>query len=251
MSTMVRVKQILAALLLCILAVFGSTNNVHAGTQQSSSTNYGVSEVNFGSGGDLHDCSTNYCAKTSVGELTQGNTASTNYQAQAGFNTDRNELLEVSVSSSIINLGTLSASSTKTGTGTFSVRTYLSSGYIVTIKGNAPTNSSGGHQLTPMSTADISRTGVEQFGLNLMANTTPAVGANPVEVPDSTFSFGAAATGYNTANTFKFTSGDTIASSSKSSGTTNYTMSVIENSATSTPAGVYKTNLVIGVVPTF
>ena len=249
-EVMFRGKQILAAALLCLLSVFGFTADVSAGAQQSSSANYGVSEVNFGSGGDVHDCSTSYCAKTSAGELTVGNTKSSNYQAQAGFNTNREELLEVSVTAGGINLGTLSSTSVKSGSIGFSIRNYLASGYVIVLAGQAPSTVAG-HTLTAMSTADISRPGTEQFGVNLRANTSPTVGADPVQVPDSTFSFGAAATGYNTVNNFKFTSGDTIASSPKSSGETDYTMSVIENIASNTAAGQYAGNLNVIAVSTF
>jgi len=247
---MFRGKQILAALLLCLLTVFGFTADATAGQQQAKSTNYGVSEVNFGSGGDVHQCSTNYCAKQSAGELTVGNTKSSNYQAQAGFNTDRQPLLEVSVTAGGINLGTLDAASVKSGSIGFSIRNYLASGYVVLLAGQVPTTVTG-HSLSAISSADISRPGTEQFGVNLRANTSPAVGADPVQVPDSTFSFGAAATGYSTINSFKFVSGDTVASSSKSSGETDYTLSVIENINTNTAAGQYAGNLNVIAVSTF
>jgi hypothetical protein len=244
-----RSKQILAAVMLCLLSVFSYTTPVMAA--QSNSTNYGVSEVNFGSGGELHACSTTYCAKQSAGELVVGNTASTNYQAQGGFNTNREEFLEVTVSGTPIELGNLSAGSTKFGSTTFSVKSYLASGYIVTVNGYAPRNKSSGYTLASMSSATTATTGTEQFGINLVSNTSPSVGSAPQQIPDSTFSFGTPATGYNTANNFKFVPGDTIAQSLKSSGTTTYTLSTIENISTSTPAGAYRTNLLINVVPSF
>jgi hypothetical protein len=249
-EVMFRGKQILAATILCLLSVFGFTADVSAGAQQSSSNNYGVSEVNFGSGGDVHVCSNNYCSKQSAGELTVGNTSSNTYQAQAGFNTNREELLEVSVTGGGINLGTLDATAVKSGSIGFSIRNYLASGYVVLLAGQAPTSSSG-HVITAMSSADISRPGTEQFGVNLRSNTSPTVGADPVQVPDSTFSFGAAAAGYNTQNNFKFVSGDTVASSPKSSGETDYTLSVIENITSNTAAGQYAGNLNVIAVSTF
>jgi hypothetical protein len=245
-----RVKQILAAMLLCVLAAAAYTPNVQAGPQQSNSTNYGVSEVNFGSGGELHACSTAYCAKQSAGELTAGNTASTSFQAQAGFNTNREELLEVSVTGGAVDIGTLSPSAVTFGSVAFSVRNYLASGYAVILAGQAPTNKSG-HTLTPMSSAGTSSPGTEQFGVNLKSNSSPAVGVDPVQIPDSSFSFGAASTGYNTANNFKFASGDTIAASPTSSGETDYTLSFIENITTNSSAGQYAAGLSVIVVSTF
>lgn len=249
-NLMVRGKQILAAVLLCLMSVLAYTPNVQA--QQAKSSNYSVDEVNFGSGGELNSCSSQYCAKQSAGELVVGNTKSNSYQAQGGFNTNRDPLLEVSVTGGAFNLGTLTTSAPGYGSTTFSVRTYPAYGYNVYITGTPLTNNSGGHVLTPMSTADTSKPGLaEQFGLNLRANTTPAVGADPQQIPDSTFSFGAAATGYNTANNFKFADGDLIASSPKSSGTTNYTMSFIANITKDTPGGMYAGHLYVLVVPTF
>ncbi len=65
--------------------------------QQSCSSTYGVSESFFGSGG-VDTCPTiggnEYCAKQSAGELTVGNTKGGQYQAQAGFNTDRTPYIE-------------------------------------------------------------------------------------------------------------------------------------------------------------
>jgi hypothetical protein len=245
-----RVKQILAALVLCLLTAVAYTPAVQAGPQQSSSSNYGVSEVNFGSGGELYACSGNYCSKQSAGELTVGNTSSTNYQAHAGFNNNREELLEVSVTAGGIDLGVLDAATVKSGSIGFSVRNYLAAGYSVILAGQAPTSKSG-HVLTAMSTADTSHPGNEQFGVNLVANTSPSVGSDPQQIPDNTFSFGAAASGYNVPDNFKFVSGDTVASSPKSSGETDYTLSVIENIATNTGAGQYAGALSIIVVSTF
>lgn len=240
-----KLSKILA--ILVILAwMFGmpSVASATCGSQQSCSTDYGVNEVFFGSGGDLNDCSSSYCAKSSVGETGVGNTKSTNFQAQAGFNTNRTPYIQFIVNNSNINLGVLSASSTATATGTFSVKTYLAGGYIVQLASNPPTSTSGGHMLHALTTPTASSAGTEQFGINLVANTTicgaPAnFGTSPVQVPDSSFSFGVATSGYNTCGLFKYNNGDTIASSTSSSGETDYTISYIENISNSTPAGQY------------
>jgi hypothetical protein len=245
---MIKLKQIVAALVLSVLTALSYTPAVLA--TQATSTNYGVSEVQFGTGGELHACSTTYCARQSAGDLTTGNTKSASYQAQGGLTTQRDPLLEVSVTGGVINLGDLSPITTASGSTTFSVKTYLASGYNAYIDGTSP-KTSAGHVLTPMSSAAASTQGLEQFGINLRLNTTPAVGADPVQVPSSTFSFGAAAAGYNTVNNFKYVAGDIIAQSTSSSGETDYTMSMIANIATTTPGGVYGGRLVINVIPTF
>jgi hypothetical protein len=246
---MVRAKQILAAILLCFLSALAYTPTV-AAAPQSSSSSYSVDEVNFGSGGELNACSATYCSKQSAGELTVGNTSSASYSAQAGFNTNREEDLEVSITGAPMALGNVDVTATKYGSTSFSVRTFPAYGYSVVIAGNAP-KSKAGYTLASMSSADISRPGTEQFGINLKANTSPSVGAEAALVPDGTFAFGAAATGYDTVNNFKFTTGDTIAQSLKGYGQTNFTLSAITNISTSTPAGDYAAVLDVIAVPTF
>lgn len=224
-----------------------------ASAQQSSSTNYSVNEVFFGSGGDLNDCSANYCAKNSVGELNVGKASSANYSQQAGFNQERDPSLTLSVMGGVTDLGVLSTGSAKTTTSTFSIKSYLASGYSAQIVGAPPTNSLPTHpQLHALTTPTASSAGTEQFGINLVANTSPTTfGSAPVQVPDSTFSFGTAASGYNTANLYKYNSGDVIASSSQSSGETDYTISYIFNIGSLTPAGIYVYNGVIVATSTF
>jgi hypothetical protein len=247
---MTRVKQIIAALCLCLLTVLGNTPAVIAGPQQANSTNWGVSEVNFGSGGSLSSCSTSYCSKQSAGELTVGSTSSTNYTARSGANTFREEHLEVWVTGSPIVLGNLDSASTKFGSVSFSVRTFPAYGYTVVLAGNPPKNKAG-NSLAAMSSATTSTTGIEQFGINLKANTAPNVGAEAAYVPDNTFAFGVASAGYDTQNNFKFNSGDVIAQSPKGYGQTNFTLSAIANIAPNTPAGEYAGIVEVIAVPTF
>jgi hypothetical protein len=103
-----------------------------------------------------------------------------------------------------------------------------------------------------LSTPTASIPGTEQFGMNLVANTSPITfGANPSQNPSSVFSFGAAASGYNTANLYKYVQGSTIASSNSSSGETDYTISYIYNISNSTPGGYYLFNDVLVATATF
>lgn len=217
---------------------------------QSSSTNYQVNEVFFGSGGALNVCSSNYCAKETAGETAVGNLSSTNYQAHAGFNTNRSPYLQFIVNGTNTDVGVLSTGSTTTTTGTFSVKSYLSSGYSVVTVSNPPKNNT--YSLNALSSPTAPSAGTEQFGINLVANTSPtSFGANPVQVPSTAFSFGIAAAGYNTANLYKYVPGDTIASSSKSSGETDYTISYIYNISSLTPGGAYTFNDVLVATATF
>lgn len=221
--------------------------------QQSSSANYSVDEVHFGPGGNVEQCSTSYCAKTSLGSLGVGETSSTNYDVQAGNNTNRDPFLEFIVTSSSADLGVLSTGSASTANTTFSVKTYLAGGYVLTTASDPPTSTgSSPHTFTNLTSPTASSPGTEQFGMNLVANTSPTTfGANPVQIPSSTFSFGAAASGYNTANLFKYVKGDTVATSNKSSGETDYTASYIYNISNVTPSGQYTFNQILVATSTY
>ena len=223
---------------------------------QSQSSTYQVNEVFFGTGGELNSCSGSYCAKQSAGETTVGNPKGTAYQTQAGFNTDRQPSLEMTVTAATINLGVLNSGTTATATSTFNVKSYLSSGYSVITASDPPSNS--GYTLNGLTSPTASNSSVEQFGINVVRNQTtcptpaPAnFGADPVQVPSSTFSYGTAAAGYNTCGLFKYVKGDTIASSSQSSGETDYTISYIINISALTRGGAYSMNHVLVAVATF
>jgi hypothetical protein len=215
----------------------------------SSSAHYTVNETQFGIGGSQQDCSTNYCAKTSAGDLTVGSASSTNYTAQFGFNTSDEPMLEVIVTGGNQDLGVLDDTHTGTATASIKVRNYLSNGYVLQIAGSGL--SQGTHTLSNLATPSTSHQGAEQFGINLVANTTPNIGTDPVQVPDSTYSFGAVTSDYSGANLFKYVPGDIVAGSTKSSGETDYTMSMILNVSNVTPGGRYNGAFSAVVVPIF
>lgn len=215
----------------------------------SSSTNYQIQEDDVGGGGRTESNSASYSAQDSIGDAAVGNANSSGYGQQAGSITTNDPTLTVIVNDSSVNLGALSASSTKTGTATFSVLNYTSYGYIVQIIGQPPNN--GAYTLTGMSSPAASQAGDEQFGINLKDNSSPDIGAEPQQVPDSSFSSGAAATGYNTVNIFKYISGNTIAQAAQSSGRTDYTISYIANMSINTPGGSYSGNQTLVVTGTY
>jgi hypothetical protein len=205
----------------------------------SSSANYRVDQTFFGSGGELNACSGQYCAKQTAGELGVGKTCSAGYCAQAGFNTTDDPFLEFVVTGANIDLGYLDTGSAKTANGTFVVRAWQAGGYVVRTEAEPPTNTSNPtKQINPLAAPTASSPGTEQFGINLVANTSPTTfGANPAQVPDSTFAFGQAATGYDTADVFKYVKGDTVAESTESTSITNYTVSYIFNISNDTESG--------------
>jgi hypothetical protein len=102
------------------------------------------------------------------------------------------------------------------------------------------TSGSGSHQLAAKTSLGIPQPGTEEFGMNLVDNSSPNIGADPSPQPDGTFATGQAATGYDTPNEFQYSPGATIAESNASGwGLTNYTISYIANISVLTPAGSY------------
>jgi hypothetical protein len=199
------------------------------------STNYQFVEQSLGASGTVGSQSANYKSDSAIGILGLGNSASTSIQVNAGNITTGDPALTFIVNSGVVNFGDFSASVATTATSTFEVLDYTSYGYIVQIFGNPPTR--GSHTITALTTATTSQTGTEQFGINVVANTSPAsVGANP---DNGQFGYGQAATNYNTSNHYRYVSGDIIANGPRSSGQTTYTISYLINVNELTPGGDY------------
>lgn len=239
---------VLAVAVAGIFAIAGACY-AFAESANSSSPNYQASQLQFGSGDANETCAGNYCASTSVGGVTVGESSSTSYNTKFGDITSSDPLLEVIVDNGQTDLGEFSSSATSHKTMSIKVRNYLSVGYIVQIIGTPPKISS--HTIAPLSSPTASMVGKEQFGLNVVANTTPAIGHDPVQVPSGDFSFGKAATNYATANKFMYNSGDVVALSDQASGETDYTVSVIINVAGNTPAGHYTGDFSAVVIPSY
>jgi hypothetical protein len=230
-----------------VLVAVGGASTVFATT--SSSTSYQVTETEFGASSTAQNCSTQYCAQASIGGMAAGSSASNGYKATFGAITSSDPLLEVIVNSGQSDFGTLSTQSTAAKTMTVQVRNYLSGGYTLQIVGNPPKY--GSHALATPSTPTAATPGTEQFAINASANTTPSVGAAPVQVPSTQTSFGIVNDNYHTPNLFKYTSGDVVAHSNSESGQTNYTISMIVNISNATPAGHYSGDYAAIVVPVY
>jgi hypothetical protein len=106
--------------------------------------------------------------------------------------------------------------------------------------------------MTALATPTASAAGSEQFGINLVANTSPVnFGANPVQVPDNTFSFGQVAADYSSPGLFKYVKDDAVALSTASTSATNYTVSYIFNVSNVTPGGTYVLRHVLVATATY
>ena len=222
--------------------------------QTSTSTSYQITESAFGSCGDVNVNSASYNARGSAGALGVGESSSASTAAFAGNINPTDEYLEMVVNTTTVNLGTLSNAATSSGTGTFYVRTYLNGGYTVQTISDPPTNESG-FSLAAKSALAAPIIGTEEFGINLVLNTSPAIGANPFKQPDNTTNYatGVAAAGYNTTNNFKYVKNDIIAQSGagRAWGQTDFTISYIVNISAITRAGLYQMAHTLVVITTF
>jgi len=223
---------------------------VPAGAQPTESSNYRLDEAFIGPGGTIDSNSSGYNLRGSLGDLGVGESSSAGYNLLAGYTTDAAPTLIFRVNAVAIDLGILSAGQTKTGIATFSAGSYNAEGYVIQTVSEPPTSS--GNPLDSITVAASSQIGTEQFGINLRANTSPvSFGADPAQIPDSSFSFGYAATGYNTPNQYQYNQGDVIARSDQSSGVTDFTLSYIANIANTTPSGLYSMEHYLVATSTF
>lgn len=225
--------------------LFVVTPAVYAETIQSN--NFKMDESSVGTSGPLNATSTNYGVTDATGDIGVGNSQSSNYQVNAGSKTTGDPALSFSVNSTTTDFGTLTPSQAKTATATFSVINYTTYGYVVQMFGPTPTHD--GHSLPAMSTLGGSIPGTEQFGINLVANTSPtSFGSNP---DNGQFGYGSVTSNYASSNQFYYQDGDTIAQATHDSGLTHYTISFLANVGNLTPGGTYATHQTLVVTGTY
>lgn len=141
------------------------------------------------------------------------------------------------VSGSLVDLGEGSTTQTATGTSVIAASTNGSTGYSITVNGSTLT--SGSNTIDALSSGGTSSIGTKQFGFNLAnSNTTPAVGATKTGTGT-----GVAGANYGINNTFRFASGEIVASASGPTNANTFTVGYIANIDGITPAGVYTTVL--------
>lgn len=213
------------------------------------SPNYEATELQFGSGSTEESCSGEYCATASIGDLSAGDAQAGESTAQFGSITSDDPLLEVIIDPGESNLGVLTTEQTASKTMKVRIRTYLVDGYTLQISGTPPSYS--GHALATPSTPTASSPGTEQFGINVVDNTTPDIGANPTVLPADLQSTSMIEDDYNTPDLFKYQDGEVIVRNPIGEGQTNYEVSFIVNISSSTPAGHFVGDFSAVVVPLF
>ena len=235
------------ALLFTLCFALGGSGTAFAVT--SSSNSYKVSETQFGGGSTVKSCSEQYCAKVSIGNMSGAAGESNVGDAKFSTLTDDNPRLEMILETGSSSLGDLTTENTATKTVVLKISNYLAGGYQLQIIGDPPKFS--GHTLTRLATQTGSIPGVEQFGMNVVANNSLGVGANPVQVPSGAATFGEVDDNYNDPNQFKYASEDVIARSNAKSGRTDYTITMVINIAGDTPAGKYSSDFAAVLIPAF
>ncbi|CAN5413238.1 hypothetical protein BH10PAT4_BH10PAT4_1030 [soil metagenome] len=145
---------------------------------------------------------------------------------------------------STVNLGIGSTTATSSGTSIMAASTNAANGYTITVSG--ATLTSGINTITALTSGATSSVGVKQFGLNLVANTTPSVGTGVTGSGTAT-----AVGNYGTSNTFRLGTGESVATIGGVTNANTFTVSYIANIDGSTPAGNYTTTLTYVATPNF
>lgn len=232
------------ALFAVLLAIAGFDATVQA---QSSSNNFQMTEMEIGGSSSQESCSESYCSHVSIGDVGSTSTLST---AEFGTIDSTEPVLEVIIEAGSSNLGILNTQTTATKTSVVKIRNNLAGGgYVLQLRGDPPKFKN--HILKTNVVPTMSTPGTEQFGINVAANTVPSVGTAPVQIPAGEQVFGVGADDYRTPNLFKYSSGSVVARGITETGRTDYTISMIINISSSTPAGHYSGDFEALVAPTY
>ena len=137
-----------------------------------------------------------------------------------------------SVAGNTIDFGDFSPTATSSGTSVMQAQTSAANGYKITV--HASTLSSGVNTIPALAAQTASTIGTSQFGLNLRANATPAVGADLTGAGTGTY-----AANYGTADSYRFGSGEVVAQAAVPTNANTFTSSYIVNIGGSQAAGVY------------
>lgn len=135
-----------------------------------------------------------------------------------------------------IDFGELSSAHPSTGTTQAVAATNAQTGYNISVLGDTLT--SGNNIVDALAQNTTSQAGTNQFGINLRANSNPAVGQDSVGTGS-----GAVMPNYALPNSFRFVSGEAVANANVPEGDRKYTVSYIVNVSPNQPPGVYVTTL--------
>lgn len=232
--------------LLVFLLVFFSLFLAPLVFARMTSENYIIWADVFNITGTESDTSENYILAYTLGEPIIYSVTSTSdtYGTKAGFREmylDRS--LTFSLSANALTLGILGSDVINYSSHTMSVTTNAEKGFTIAVSGSTLTK--GSYTIPAIgAAASAVAAGNDAFGLNLVDNSNPDIGANPI----GTSPIGSVASRYSTANEFAYVSGDTVASSAVPINTTIYAASYVATISAATAglaaaAGNYSTTL--------
>lgn len=256
-----RIRRALLHFTVVLGLLMGMSPQLYA---QSSSNSYRVEETFFGTGGEVDSVGNQFRANTSVGNIGVGESTSNAYDVYAGFVTPAEPFLEMVVMDATVDLGIFDPANYSYGAAqggtcncSFYVRTYLSSEYNVITVSQPPT-SENGDVLNAKTVKGVpsSDPDVEEFGINVVENTSPNFGKDLSNLPDNSFADGEIHDNYNDPGEFMYGVGDIIARSQATAGrqavgVTEYTISYIAKPNNLTPAGLYRMNHDLVVIATY
>lgn len=134
-------------------------------------------------------------------------------------------------------MGELTTDQTLVARSQMAVGTNASGGFAITVYGAPPT--AGTNVIDAPSVPTASQPGTNQFGINLVQNTMPAIGDDP----EGVWANAQPTSGYGQPNMYKYASGDIVAESPNVSLMKKFTVSYILNSSPGLRAGVYTTTI--------
>jgi hypothetical protein len=135
-----------------------------------------------------------------------------------------------------IDLGEFSTSDATVASSEFVLATNAGFGLTVTIAGTTLT--SGNNTIPELFPNGASSPGTSQFGINLRANASPSVGAEPNGPGTATVR-----PEYNTPNVFRFVDNESIATANTTSDHRKFTVSYVANISGAQEPGVYATTM--------
>lgn len=134
-------------------------------------------------------------------------------------------------------MGTLGPDTTLTARSQMAVGTNATAGFVITANGTPL--SAGTNVIDNLEIPTESRPGENQFGLNLVANSQPAVGDNPA----GPFTNANPSSDYGSPDKYKYVPGDVVAQAPNVSLIRKFTVSYIVNSSEDLRPGVYTTTI--------
>ena len=134
-------------------------------------------------------------------------------------------------------MGELTNDQTLVAKSQMAVGTNASGGFAITVYGTPP--AAGTSVIDASTTPTASQPGTNQFGINLVQNTLPAIGSDP----EGIWANAQPTSNYDQPNRYMYESGDVVASSPNVSLMKKFTVSYILNSSPDLRAGIYTTTI--------